>query len=125
MESIIVTNGVLRPNSKNKAEQTLDGEYFISPPDKLWNGKPFYSRIFEDGSVQGLIFFDDDGSRWKICCLSDFYGWNLSERVEDPSLPFPPLGQWKGGGDDCPANNDYKAVFTAGCVSVKPAKRKD
>ena len=159
MDSIVVTNGRLNPDSTEKEEQTLDGEYFISPPDKLWKGKPFYSRKFEDGTVQGVIFFDNDGRddsdgdidigddvvvvdevvvdgdvvvlaggsypRWKIHCVSNFYGWCLSERAEDPSLPFPPLGKWKGGSDDCPEANDYQAVFSEGVVFVKPAKRKD
>ena len=56
---------------------------------------------------------------------TNFGGWNLSQRVEDPSLPYPPLGQWEGDWDDCPEQNDSQAILQEGGVSIKPAKRKD
>ena len=60
-----------------------------------------------------MIYFIKRDGRWKIYCQTDFGGWNLSQIPEDPSLPYPPLGQWReqDGGGDAPRSNGYKAVF--------------
>ena len=112
MNSIIVTNGYLE-DEQDPLCKTLDGEY-VNLGEKH-DDHPCYHRVGDDGKTKtrGVIFFIKRDERWKIYCLTDFGGWNLSQKPEDPSLPYPPLGQWQfqQGGNDYPRKNGYKAVF--------------
>ena len=112
MNSIIVTNGYLEEQD-NPLWQTIDGEYVNL--GEMHDDHPCYYRVGEDGQTKtdGVIYFSKQYKRWKIYCQTHFGGWNLSQKPKDPSLPFPPLGQWQkqDGGSDAPRNNGYKAVF--------------
>ena len=112
MNSIIVTNGYLE-DEENPLWKTLDGEY-VDLGEKR-HGHPCYHRVGDDGKTKtdGVIYFSKRHGRWKIFCQTDFGGWNLSQKSEDPSRPYPPLGQWQlqEGGNDYPRKNGYKAVF--------------
>jgi len=121
--------GLVYQKDEREHRKTCDGVYLRE--ESLYNGKYWFSRKTGPSGPEmwpGCLYFDPDYEGWKLNFENKKSAWCFSQRPDDRSSLFPPLGKWDqylSVGNDHPLDIDYSEIileFDEGS-RVKPARR--